>query len=159
MTKKKLCKRDAHLPTAREFAAGLVEILDREAKAGKDLACVALELIAAKALEAVLNAPVFIEELFGYPALLPRLGDGELEFLSTLAEFANLVRGVHHLVDDGYVGCEFGLLFQIADVHLFGEGDRPRIRRIEPHDDFQQGGFARSVGANQGEAIARVDLK
>ena len=71
MTKKELGKRDAHLPAAREFAAGLVEILDREAKAGKDLASVALELIAAKALEAVLNTSVFIEELFGYSALLP----------------------------------------------------------------------------------------
>ena len=78
VTKKELCKRDAHLPAAREFAAGLVEILDREAKAGKDLASVALELIAAKALEAVLNASVFIEELFGHSALLPRLGDSEL---------------------------------------------------------------------------------
>ena len=82
-----------------------------------------------------------------------------MQSLSALTKLANLVRGVHHLVDDGYVGRELGLLFQIADVHLFGEGDRPRIRRIEPHDDFQQGGFASSVGANQGEAIAWVDLK
>ena len=94
---------DTHLPAARELGARALKVGDLKAEAGKDLAGVALELVAAQVFKAVLNLAVLVKERVDIFALLGELGDLGLQLVGALAHAADFLGSGHDLSKDGGV--------------------------------------------------------
>ena len=58
------------------------------------------------------------------------------------------------LVQDAAPAHLDGLLLQVADNGVLGEGDGARIGVLAPCDDIEQCGLPRPVGAHQGHPVA-----
>ena len=100
VAQEELCQRDAHLPAARELGTRALKVGDLKAQAGQDLACVALELVAAQVLKAVLDLAVLVKERVDVLALLGKLGDLGLQLVGALAHAADFLCCGHDLSED-----------------------------------------------------------
>ena len=123
MAEKQLRERDAHLPATGKINRGLVEVLDRKAKATQDLARTGVELVAAQALEAVLGVAVVLEQAVELGAgLCDR--DLRLELGNAALPALDLMRGVDDLLKGGLLATDLGLLLEVADGGLLGGAPR-----------------------------------
>ena len=160
VAQEELSQRDTHLPAARELGARALKVGDFKAEAGQDLACVALELVAAQVLKAVLDLAVLVKECVDVLALFGELGDLGLQLVGALAHAADFLGRRHDLGKDGGVLLlQVGFLFEIAHLAVFGVLDLAGVGAVDAHDDLEHGGFAGAVGSYKRKALAGVDLE
>ena len=88
----------------------------------------------------------------------PRVGEagtaqGERDAAGPLA-LAHLGQGEGDHLLDGDAGREDGVLRHVADTDVAAHGARAPIRRFQPRQDLEEGGFAGAIGTHQTDLVS-----
>ena len=67
-------------------------------------------------------------------------------------------KGTFHLLIDGIVPIQAAILLQVADTQPVLDGDFPFIRHKLSCNQPQEGGFSRPIGANDTDALRRLNI-
>ena len=79
------------------------------------------------------------------------------ELFHLLLERAQIGEDRHALVEDGAAGKLQAVLREVAECCVLGGDDRAVVERLEAAEDFQQRGFAGTVGADQADTRVSRD--
>ena len=69
------------------------------------------------------------------------------------------MRRIHDLSQGGLAAHKLGFLLQIADGRVLSEADGPLVAGLLAHEYLQKSRLAGAVRANEGPALAGVELK
>ena len=143
----------AHDPAAAHLAGRPVEIPFAEAKAGKDLLGLGLQLVAAQLVEPVMDVVVDVLRVQG---LRRMVGVPGLDDAPQLREIRRDGRGQF---DHRFVRHGRGFLRQIADGNAPLAGSYAVIRLLIAQDDGEERGLPRAIRADQPDAVLAVHLQ
>ena len=152
-----LGERDAHLPAAGELFGLALPVFLGEAEAAEHGADLRVEGVDVVDVELVGDVGVAV----GGGEILLRLGVGGGERVGDLLGLAlegeDGVEDGEALGEDGLAAQGEAVLRQIAEGHAFDAGELAVVEGFDAGEDFEQGGFAGAVAADQAGALVRRD--
>ena len=128
-------ERDAGAPAAGEFAGPLVDVLLPEAEAGQDLVDLGLDAVAASGLEAGQHLGVAVDQaaklVVGQGLAVPAgavAAEPLLDLGGLVLQGQEIGVGGEHLVPEGALVDDAGILRQVPDGPAVGKLDSPGVQ-------------------------------
>ena len=149
---------DAHLPAAGQRADVAVDLIVREPEPVQHLAGLALERVAAEVLVLFLHVSEALEDLVhlvGAIGIRHRL----VQRLELVMEVADASTAGDGFIDDGPARHLLDVLLEVADRQLLRYRHLAVVRRLFSGDHAEKRRFARAVGTDEADLLARIQLK
>ena len=150
-------ERDAHLPAAGELFGLALPVFFGEAEAAEDGADLGVEGVDVVDVELVGDVGVAVGGggvLFGFWV---GGGEGVGELFGFALEGVEVVEDGEALGEDGFAAEGEAVLREVAEGHAFDAGELAVVEGFDAGEDFEQGGFAGAVAADEAGALVRRD--
>ena len=151
-------QRDAHFPSAGERANVAVDLVVGKAEAMQDFAGLSLEGVAAKMFVFLLNFAEAGEDAVQVAGLV-RVRHGVVQSLEFVVQDTGAAAAGDGFVERGAAAHFFHILAEIADGKALRHGNFAVVGLFVADDHAEQRGFAGSVGADQADFFAGVELE
>ncbi len=158
LLEQQLGERDAHLPPARKLLGAAVPVVLGEFEPAQDGAHLGFERISIAGAELMLDAVEAVGDIGVFPAggIEPRHAPGQGFHLGFHG--AQVLEDGEALGEHGAAGKAQAVLRQEAGPDVLHGGDAAVVQALLAGQDFQEGGLAAAVGADEPDAVAGVDL-
>jgi hypothetical protein len=159
LLKQKAGEGDAHLPSTGEGFAGLLKTAAGKSQPKKNFFRLGAQFMGFQGFQ-LLGAVRVAVKAFPVGGCFGVEGEQLLagQFQLMLQEL-DISGGSLHFFDDAVIFEDDAILWQVAQATVFAAVDFNGVRFAEIKDELEEGGFAASVGADQGDSAARVELQ